>query len=686
MTFRATQQILMDGISGSGKSSIVDALIWALYGKARVDNRYLVKKNTTSATVIVTLVDDTDGKEFVITRVATLSGKHTLNVEENGKPVEVLGLKKMQDHIDRDILKSSYLLFVNSIIYPQDSVDSFIGQPANKRKDILMEIVGGHEYDEYLKRAKEVFKEVDEKRIEYITKRQVSKKIIDEEASVKEHLETEKEQLSVEEGKLIEKDAEMKKIEEDIKQREKDLEKREGKMNEYNSGIEEHKKLLGAIAEAKDGIVAVNDVYVAQIADIKTIKAKLLRLREASDKALKWHRDMAKIISKVPVHRDFDAEIKEAKESIAFHKADMEGIMDANTIECDKCSNVMNLMDKSDKLRERIERKKSAIKFVQETLDKKKKEQEEHNKIASNNEVETRNLGACPIVDGDKIKELESDLALIQKAESDIKTNNVYKQIVKEKEDLAKKALDKSTELLLKIGISNGDKLKGELYRLNSAMSTTKIDIDRIKLGYDEAKLLIRVAEKKLIEIEREKKNFTKYDKLVAETMKDVELLNLMKEVFGPNGLKSVVIDYIIPQLEGRINKILSQLSEFRVKLDTQKRTVSGVSVMEGLFIKILNEKNEELDFNNYSGGEKLKITVAISEALAEVQNTGFRILDELFIGLDEESTENFAEVMSTLQNKFSQLICISHLTNIKDMFDERMLVTKVNGSSTISI
>jgi len=57
-------------------------------------------------------------------------------------------------------------------------------------------------------------------------------------------------------------------------------------------------------------------------------------------------------------------------------------------------------------------------------------------------------------------------------------------------------------------------------------------------------------------------------------------------------------------------------------------------------------------------------------------------VLDELFIGLDEESTEKFVEVMTTLQERFNQLICISHLRNIKDMFDETLMITKVNGVS----
>ena len=42
--FEPDQNVLIDGKSGSGKSSIVEGLIWALYGKGRSDNKSLIKK------------------------------------------------------------------------------------------------------------------------------------------------------------------------------------------------------------------------------------------------------------------------------------------------------------------------------------------------------------------------------------------------------------------------------------------------------------------------------------------------------------------------------------------------------------------------------------------------------------------------------------------------------------------
>ena len=164
-----------------------------------------------------------------------------------------------------------------------------------------------------------------------------------------------------------------------------------------------------------------------------------------------------------------------------------------------------------------------------------------------------------------------------------------------------------------------------------------------------------------------------------------IEKVSLCKSAFNSKGgIETLTLDYLIPKLEDNVNDILSKLSEFRIHFDTQRKGSDGESIIEGLFITIINEKNEEMAFENYSGGEKLKISVAISEALATLQKVGFRLFDETFIGLDENSTESFAEVLESLQKNFGQMLCISHLTQIKELFDKKINVIKNNNISHV--
>ena len=138
-------------------------------------------------------------------------------------------------------------------------------------------------------------------------------------------------------------------------------------------------------------------------------------------------------------------------------------------------------------------------------------------------------------------------------------------------------------------------------------------------------------------------------------------------------------------KFKDRINEVLSTLSDFRIRLDTQREKIDGEGVVEGLFIKIYNELNEEMDYDNYSGGEKVRIMMAITEGLASLtKKAGFRLMDEAIYALSADMTADFAEVILKLQQKYPQVLAISHLEEIKALFEDTLLIKKNNGISTI--
>lgn len=231
----------------------------------------------------------------------------------------------------------------------------------------------------------------------------------------------------------------------------------------------------------------------------------------------------------------------------------------------------------------------------------------------------------------------------------------------------------------------NEEKLNQTRKTYEESIRLSQRDLTFSQARIEESAKALAVAEEASKRIETSKKTIAAQQFKIKEIEDKLDSLSLLKEAFGPNGIKAIVIDYILPDLEERINNILQKLSDFRIKLDTQKSGIGKDVVIEGLHIFIYNELGEQFDYDNYSGGEKLKISVAISEALAEIQNFGFRLLDELFIGLDEESIESFVEVINTLQGKFPQLVCISHLRSIQDAFDEKITVIKNKGNSQLT-
>jgi len=227
--------------------------------------------------------------------------------------------------------------------------------------------------------------------------------------------------------------------------------------------------------------------------------------------------------------------------------------------------------------------------------------------------------------------------------------------------------------------------VKSDSNKLNIELSNIRLTIQQLQKTRDEASSNMTLATKAKDDIKEASTGLVGLRNGVIRAYEEKESLELLKEALSPRGIKAVVVDYIVPQLEERINKVLGQMSDFRIKLDTQKPTADEEGVKEGLFITIINDLGVEMPYESYSGGEKIKITIAISEALASLMSDiGFRLMDENIISLDKESTESFVEVLTKLQDKFPQLLAISHLQEVKDIFEKKITIIKNNGISQI--
>jgi DNA repair exonuclease SbcCD ATPase subunit len=91
------------------------------------------------------------------------------------------------------------------------------------------------------------------------------------------------------------------------------------------------------------------------------------------------------------------------------------------------------------------------------------------------------------------------------------------------------------------------------------------------------------------------------------------------------------------------------------------------------------------MNFDNLSGGERVKVSVAITEALGSLQKCGFRLCDEFVTALDQNSLEGFMDSVEHLQKNYPQLLMISHIQEIKDLFEKTLTIKKHNGISIIS-
>lgn len=148
----------LTGKNGSGKSSVLDAITWALWEMGRAKSDKLIKLGMNNMTVeLEFLVEDVRYKVIRNYQKASLNnpkkGAKTLldfyyfdKKRKTWQPYTAKNLKDTQDRIN-NIIKLEYEAFVNSIYIRQGDVDSFISKSPEARKRVLAEILGLGEYE-----------------------------------------------------------------------------------------------------------------------------------------------------------------------------------------------------------------------------------------------------------------------------------------------------------------------------------------------------------------------------------------------------------------------------------------------------------------------------------------------------------------------------------------------------------
>lgn len=690
--FDGNTRLSIDGVSGAGKSAIIEAIIWCLYGRGRVDNRSLVFATASSSTVCLELLDDE--RVVVVERSITVAGKHSLKVCEiniDGTEHEVTtGTKMSQEWIVKNLLHASYELFINSVAYPQDNTDTFVKQTAAKRKDLLLEIASVEDFEEYYNRAKLKLASTDEK-IQCLRGEATAQASRDggDEKEVREILEQAEENVAFFEAEIEENDKALITARKDFNdfqilvnvEREK-IEASKKKLTEYNDTVS---SIETDIANKERRIVELGDILkekptgtVSGLMDeIGAIDDRLHVLTDEKNAFSLKNTKLNSLIQAAPADPGLEVKISSYKQKLA-------DIVASSASKCtlgDECKNhQISLKTQTSFIEEQIAENEKLFSLY---LDK----VEEHKAAVK---LATEELGKEP-----DETELNSLLESKSLKNSQVKLISSFENATNEMSTVVASIEEKKKELSnLTTKLSDTESLISDLEE-----KVKTIDFDAASEKVKALEYLNETSNKKITEsrsvivsqkiiLERiieSKKRLKEIDAELEILNRDKEALLLIKDAFGSKGIKAVAVDVLIPQLEKSINDVLEQLSDFRVTLETQKSSVSGENQIEGLFINVHNPQGQSMEYNAFSGGEKVKVTVAIAEALAGLQNVGFRLLDEAIVGLDEDSVISFTEAMQKIQTKFPQMLVISHIPQIKELFENKIDIGKTDGISIIT-
>ena len=162
----------ISGQNGAGKSSVLDAITWALFGQARKRDESVINNNPQVEAAEVTLDFDYEGNRYRVMRTNP-RGK-TSSVEffirtnipgEEGrwKPLTERTLRETDDKIE-NTLRMDFETFTNASFFLQGKADQFATARPAERKRILSNILGLEVWESYREtagsRRREVEKEV----------------------------------------------------------------------------------------------------------------------------------------------------------------------------------------------------------------------------------------------------------------------------------------------------------------------------------------------------------------------------------------------------------------------------------------------------------------------------------------------------------------------------------------------
>ncbi len=173
LSFTGIHTACISGENGSGKSAIIDAITWALWGKARAkSDDDLVYQG--EATMEVEFEFALDNELYRIIRKHSrpksgrTSGKGSLDLFiYSGSSFNAISAdtKTQTEQKITQLLHMDYETFINSAFLRQGHAGEFSRQTPARRKEVLTSILGLNQYDEYETKAKEKARSAQEERL-----------------------------------------------------------------------------------------------------------------------------------------------------------------------------------------------------------------------------------------------------------------------------------------------------------------------------------------------------------------------------------------------------------------------------------------------------------------------------------------------------------------------------------------
>jgi DNA repair protein SbcC/Rad50 len=156
LDFTSFDLACISGHNGAGKSSLLDAMTWALFGEARGKSSDVINLHSSAAEVALTFMheENTYRVQRTLPRNKNTLLEFQVKNDDSWRPLTEKTTRETQARIEQT-LRLDYDTFVNASFFLQGKADQFTQQNPSRRKEVLSNILGLGMWEEYKNRSAE---------------------------------------------------------------------------------------------------------------------------------------------------------------------------------------------------------------------------------------------------------------------------------------------------------------------------------------------------------------------------------------------------------------------------------------------------------------------------------------------------------------------------------------------------
>lgn len=642
-----TDTIGIFGPNTIGKSSILDAITYAIFDKAPRTNKAINVMNNKKDNFKLKLKFSIDNEKYFIERIGTRNKNGNVSVKVNfgSSLLSLNGDQRSSTNNNIRQYLGTYDNFVLTALSLQDKNNSIVDMKQSDRKQLLSYFLDIIIFENLTEITQKRIKELQIK-FEAFSDKNFEDEINSSELKIKEYEE------KYEKALLLRK-------------------KIEDKLNEINNEIIElNKKIIEIDCEKID--VNILEKNINEIKDeIKTKKFSIEKnnrfiekqenILKTLEKNIKTNQSIENDYKKYEDNEKEYVKLKNEKEIFErFYNDKFTKLKKYNKIEYDEnCKYCLKFVDSIVKMKNELKNDKNKI-------NKHKKQIEKAEKILNNNQ------SIIP-----KYEKYKKSLNDKTKLLMDIKFNE--NENLKNISDLNifKDKLSKNQERIDKFyknkdNIESNKKIENEIDKIKEKEKLAKDYFNQVEEYY--------ISTKSTLEIEKnKKKNLLKELENLKNIEKELQYYKYYIEAINKNGIPQELISRSIPIIEDETNNILSQIVDFKVKLEVDGKDIN---------IYIVYNDIDTWPIELISGFERFASSIGIRVALlnaTSLPKPNFFMIDEGFGTLDPENLNNLQSLFSYLKTKFKFILIISHIDTIRDFVENIVEIKKDNNFSYIS-